>query len=269
MKIGFIGMGNMALAIAEGWVKKELVAGTDICAFAPNQEKLANNAARIGFVPMASAKAVVSAADTIVIACKPYQIEKVLAELGNNLFGKAIWSVAAGWTYDTFEKQLSGIVGIDDSVRIQCIMPNTPAMVGEGVFLFEEKNSLKPAELTEMKRLFEGLGVVIPLPTELMGIGGYISGCGPAFVDMFMEAYADAAVKYGLPRATAYKLISQTVLGSAKMVLETGRHPGELKDMVCSPGGTTMEAVRVLEEKGFRSAIIEAEKACVSKSRGM
>ena len=186
MKIGFIGMGNMALAIAEGWVKKGLVEATDLCAYAPNQEKLAANAARIGFVPMASAKAVAGEADTIVIACKPYQIESVLKELGNNLFGKALWSIAAGWTYDTFEQQLSGIVGIDDSVRIQCIMPNTPAMVGEGVFLFEEKNSLKPAELTEMKRLFEGLGVVIPLPTDLMGIGGFNHGRGRAVFVLFL-----------------------------------------------------------------------------------
>ncbi|MBR7019829.1 MAG: pyrroline-5-carboxylate reductase [Lachnospiraceae bacterium] len=268
MKIGFIGMGNMALAIAEGWVKKGLVEASDMYAYAPNQEKLANNAARIGFVPMASAKAVVGEADTILIACKPYQIEKVLTELGSNLFGKAIWSVAAGWTYDTFEKQLSGIVGIDDSVRIQCIMPNTPAMVGEGVFLFEEKNSLKPAELTEMKRLFEGLGVVIPLPTELMGIGGYISGCGPAFVDLFMEAFADAAVKYGLPRATAYKLISQTVLGSAKLQQVTGEHPGVLKDAVCSPNGTTICGVAALEKAGFRSACIECIDAIVNKRKG-
>ena len=268
MKIGFIGMGNMAIAIAEGWVKKDLVAGTDICAYAPNQEKLANNAARIGFVPMASAKAVVSAADTIVIACKPYQIEKVLTELGANLFGKAIWSIAAGWTYETFEKKLSGIVGIDDSVRIQCIMPNTPAMVGEGVFLFEEKNSLKPAELEEMKRLFEGLGVVITLPTEQMGIGGAISGCGPAFVDLFMEAYADAAVKYGVSRATAYKLVSQTVLGSAKLQQVTGEHPGVLKDAVCSPNGTTICGVAALEKAGFRSACIECIDAIMDKKKG-
>jgi pyrroline-5-carboxylate reductase len=268
MKIGFIGMGNMALAIAEGWVKKGLVEATDLCAYAPNQEKLAANAARIGFVPMASAKAVAGEADTIVIACKPYQIESVLKELGNNLFGKALWSIAAGWTYDTFEQQLSGIVGIDDSVRIQCIMPNTPAMVGEGVFLFEEKNSLKPAELTEMKRLFEGLGVVIPLPTDLMGIGGYISGCGPAFVDLFMEAYADAGVKYGLPRATAYKLISQTVLGSAKLQQVTGEHPGVLKDAVCSPKGTTICGVAALEKAGFRSACIECIDAIVNKKKG-
>ena len=147
-------------------------------------------------------------------------------------------------------------------------MPNTPAMVGEGVFLGEEKNSRKPAELTEMKRLFEGLGVVIPLPTELMGIGGYISGCGPAFVDLFMEAFADAAVKYGLPRATAYKLISQTVLGSAKLQQVTGEHPGVLKDAVCSPNGTTICGVAALEKAGFRSACIECIDAIVNKRKG-
>ena len=98
---------------------------------------------------------------------------------------------------------------------------------------------------------------------------GCVSGCSPAFVYMFIEALADSGVKYGLPRKTAYEMAAQTVLGSAKMVLETGKHPGELKDMVCSPGGTTIEAVRVLEEKGMRSAVIEAMKACVKKGREM
>ena len=272
MKIGFLGMGNMALAIAEGWVKKGLVEGRDMCAYAPNQEKLAKNAARVGFIPMASAKAVADASDAVVIACKPYQIEKVLKDLGGALAGKQLWSVAAGWTlekfYETWQKVgVSMTPGDANYVRVQCLMPNTPAMVGEGVFLFEDRNSLWDEELAEMKKLFEGLGIVEVLPSELMGIGGVISGCGPAFVDMFMEAYADAAVKYGISRPTAYRLVAQTVLGSAKLMQVTGDHPGVLKDAVCSPNGTTICGVAALEKAGLRSACIESIDAIMAKKK--
>ena len=116
---------------------------------------------------------------------------------------------------------------------------------------------------------FEALGIVVELPSNLMGIGGAITGCGPAFVDVMMEAYADAAVKYGIPRTLAYELVSQTFVGSARLQQMTGDHPGVLKDAVCSPAGTTIEAVGVLEEHGFRSAVIDAMKACVDVAKGM
>ena len=118
-----------------------------------------------------------------------------------------------------------------------------------------------------MKKLFEGLGIVEVLPSELMGIGGVISGCGPAFVDMFMEAYADAAVKYGISRPTAYRLVAQTVLGSAKLMQVTGDHPGVLKDAVCSPNGTTICGVAALEKAGLRSACIESIDAIMAKKK--
>lgn len=266
-------MGNMAQALAEGWVKKGLVEATNLVAYAPNQEKLAANAARIGFIPMASAKACVQAVDTVIIGCKPYQIREVLTDLGEEILDKSVWSIAAGWTVAAFNvtwKELG--VNTDPklgrSVRgVLSIMPNTPAMVGEGVFLFEKKCTLPAEELAEAKRLFEGLGIVETIPTELMDVAGYISGCGPAFVDLFMEAYADAAVKYGVPRATAYKLIAQTLLGSAKLQMETGKHPGELKDAVCSPNGTTICGVAALEKAGFRSACIESIDAIVNKKK--
>ena len=145
-----------------------------------------------------------------------------------------------------------------DDVRIQCIMPNTPAMVGEGVMLFEGKNTLTETELSYIKDLFGALGIIETLPTDLMRIGGAISGCGPAFMDLIMEAYADAAVKYGIPRATAYNMVAMTVLGSAKLQLESGKHPAVLKDEVCSPGGTTIRGVATLEEKGLRDACISS-----------
>lgn len=259
MKIGFIGMGNMAQAIAAGIIYSGKIDGTDVYAYAPHQDKLKANASKIGFVPAPTPKALVQSVDVVIIACKPYQIEDVLSDLSADLAGKAIVSVAAGWVFETYYKILG------DSVRVQCVMPNTPSMVGEGVLLFENKNSLESDERAEIMDMFGSLGLVEELPTNLMGIGGAISGCGPAFMDMIMESYGDAAVKYGIPRPLAYKLISQTMLGSAKLQLQSGTHPGALKDAVCSPGGTTIRGVAALEKAGLRSACIESIDAIMNK----
>ena len=258
-KIGFVGMGNMALAIAEGFLKSGKVQSEEILAYAPHQDKLSKNAERIGFVPKSSVKELVQASDYIIIACKPYQIQGVLEEIKSELAGKALLSIAAGWLYETYHEILG------DAVRVQCIMPNTPAMVGEGVILFEEVHSFTKEEHTYMLDLFGSLGLVEELPTHLMGIGGTISGCGPAFMDLVMEAYADAAVKYGVSRAMAYKLVSQMMLGSAKLLQVTGQHPGALKDAVCSPGGTTIRGVDALEHGGLRAACIDSIDAIMKK----
>ncbi len=261
MKIGFIGMGNMAQAIAAGFIYSGKIDGTDVYAYAPHQDKLKANAGKIGFIPAPTPKALVQSVDVVIIACKPYQIKDVLDEVGSDIYGKAIVSVAAGWTYKTFEEILG------DNSRIQCIMPNTPSMVGEGVLLFERINTLEVAERAELMDLFGSLGIIEELPTELMGIGGAISGCGPAFMDMIMEAYGDAAVKYGIPRTLAYKLISQTMIGSAKLQLQSGTHPGALKDAVCSPNGTTICGVAALEEYGLRNACIKSIDAIMNKKK--
>ncbi len=253
--IGFIGMGNMAQAIAEGLLKSGKVKPEEMYAYAPNQDKLQKNAQRIGFWPMASAGELVRASDMAVIACKPYQIQKVLGEIRQELRGKAILSVAAGWVYNTYQEILG------DEVRIQCVMPNTPAMVGEGVLLFEQKHSLTEEEHGWVLGLFESLGMVEEFPTHLLGIGSAVTGCAPAFMDLIMEAYADAAVKYGIPRETAYRLVSQTMLGSAKLQQMTGTHPGALKDAVCSPGGTTIRGVSALEHGGLRAACMDSVDA--------
>ena len=149
-------------------------------------------------------------------------------------------------------------------VRIQCVMPNTPAMVGEGVFLFEEAGNLAPLELAEVMNMFSTIGLVVSMPTRHMSIASAISGCGPAFMDVIMEAYGDAAVKYGLSRETAYKLIAKTMVGSAKLQLETGKHPGLLKDEVCSPAGTTIRGIASLEKNGMRNACIECIDAIMN-----
>lgn len=263
-RIGFIGMGNMAQAIAAGFVAAKKLAAENIFAFAPNQEKLKNNAAKIGFVPCASNKEVVEKCDTVFIACKPYQIEDVLSEVRMSLDGKALVSIAAGWTFDSFAKIIS-----PQFVHIQCVMPNTPSRIGQGVILFEQKNSLADAELNELKNLFAALGLVETVPTNLMGIGGAVSGCGPAFMDLIIEAYADAAVKYGIGREQAYRLVSQTMAGSALLQLKTGEHPGVLKDAVCSPGGTTIRGVGALEKAGLRAACIASIDAVMDfKKKG-
>ncbi len=253
-QFGFIGMGNMAKALAQGFIANGALKKDQVFAYAPNQEKLKKNAKEIGFTAAGSVTDLVKNCDTLIMACKPYQIEGVLGEIAPLLSGKVLLSVAAGWDHAKYKEALGSVKG----VRIQFIMPNTPAMVAEGVFLFEETNSLKKEELKQAKTLFGTLGVVEVLPSHLMGIGSAISGCSPAFVDLLIEAYADAAVKYGIPRETAYRLISQAVLGAAKLQLETGLHPGVLKDQVCSPGGTTIRGVGALEENGFRNACISS-----------
>ena len=193
--IGFIGMGNMAQAIAKGFIATGKVKAENVFAFAPNQEKLKKNGEAIGFSPCASLAELASKCDTLIAACKPYQLQSVISELGTALKDKVLISVAAGWVFDTFNNMLNPAID-PYNTRIQCIMPNTPAMVGQGVMRFEKKNSLKAEELEQAVELFKALGTVEFLDTSLMGIGGAISGCGPAFMDMIMEAYADAAVKY-------------------------------------------------------------------------
>jgi len=250
--IGFIGMGNMAQAIAGGFISKNIFDKENIYAYAPHYDKLCKNAEKIGFTPVKSLEELVDACDTVIMACKPYQIEEVLKQIGAKLIGKNLVSIALGWDYAKYSQTLS------DSVHIQFIMPNTPAQVGEGVFLFEQAHSLGGEDRMQVMEAFAQLGMVKELPSNLMGIGGAITGCGPAFIDMYIEAMGDAAVKYGVPRALAYELVSQTVAGTAKLQLETSEHPGVLKDAVCSPAGSTIRGVTALEESGFRSACVYA-----------
>jgi len=250
--LGFIGMGNMAQALAQGFIASGALKGERVFAYAPHQEKLRANAERIGFQAVASLTELAAAADTLVMACKPYQIEGVVAELGDALSGKALVSIAAGWDFARYESVLP------QSTRFQFVMPNTPAMVREGVLLFEEKTSFEKAERQELMDLFSTVGVVEVVPSRLMSAAGTVTGCGPAFVDLMIEAYADAAVKYGVPRAQAYALVAQMVKGSAALALETNEQPGVLKDAVCSPGGTTIRGVCSLEEDGFRAACIHS-----------
>ena len=148
-------------------------------------------------------------------------------------------------------------------------MPNTPALVGEGMTGATPNEFVTEAELKYVCEILSGFSKVEVISEKLMDTVVAVSGSSPAYVFMFIEAMADEAVAEGMPRALAYEFAAQAVLGSAKMVLETGKHPGELKDMVCSPAGTTIQAVKVLEETGFRASVMDAVEACIEKSRSM
>lgn len=256
-KIGFIGMGNMAQALVQGM----LHAGEDIaiCAYTPHQDRLRHNAERLGFTPVSSPEEAADESDMIVIACKPTQVESVIAGIGKHIAGKALLSVAAGWDFQKYAKILP------EGVRFQYIMPNTPAMIGEGVFLFEEANSLTTEEREFCTRIFSAMGMVEELPSAQMELGAALTGCGPAFVDMMLEAYADAAVKHGMPRERAFRLLSQMIAGAALLQQKTGEHPEALKDKVCSPGGTTIRGCAALEEAGFRNACIRSVDAVLAR----
>ncbi|MBQ9960710.1 MAG: pyrroline-5-carboxylate reductase [Firmicutes bacterium] len=251
-KLGFVGMGNMAQAMAKGFIDSGIIKGKDVFAYAPNQEKLKANAEKIGFIPCASLDEVIEGADFIIAACKPYQIKDVFEPIKDKLAGKVLVSVAASWYFAEY-KELLG-----ERVRVQVIMPNTPVAVRRGVLVIEEENDLEPDERIELIKLLEAVGSVVELPRKLFGVGSSVSGCGPAFMDMVIEAMADGAVKNGIPRPEAYELICQMMIGSAELVMQSGLHPGQLKDNVCSPGGITIKGVAALEEGGIRSAFIKA-----------
>lgn len=258
-KLFFIGMGNMASALCAGITASGRIAPKSISAYDPVAEKLCQKAEEYGFCAASSLREGVAEADTVLLACKPDHVEGVIREIGEALVGKTFLSIALGWDFDRYAAILPA------GVRVQFIMPNTPALVGDGVFLFEEKNSLTYEEGVELRALFSSFGTVFTLPSAQMGIGGALTGCGPAFVDLMIEAFADAGVYYGLPRDKAMAMVSTMIRGSAALQNKTGTHPGVLKDAVCSPGGSTIRGVAALEDAGFRAACIGAVRAIMEK----
>ena len=264
MKLGFIGTGNMASAIMGGIIKNQVVPAEEIIGadlFAPGRERVKE---QFGIHVTDSNKEVVEKAEVIVLSVKPQFYASVIAEIKDDVReNQIIITIAPGKTLAWLGEQFG------KAVKIVRTMPNTPAMVGEGMTAACPNEYMKEDEITYVKTLLESFSRVEIIPERLMDVVVSVSGSSPAYVFMMIEAMADAAVSGGMPRPQAYQFAAQAVLGSAKMVLDTGKHPGELKDMVCSPAGTTIEAVRTLEELGFRSAIIEAMKVCEEISKNM
>lgn len=261
-KIGFIGCGNMGKAILGGLIASGQVLPGQIWVYTPSPDKVAALHDQFGINAAESAQEVAQIADIIFAAVKPGIMIKVLSEITSSLNKDSlVVSIAAGVTLD----QLARALGHDR--KIIRAMPNTPALVNAGMTSVTPNALVTPEDTADVLNIFRCFGeaevIAEPMIHPVVGV----SGSSPAYVFMFIEAMADAAVLGGMPRAQAYKFAAQAVMGSAKMVLETGEHPGALKDMVCSPGGTTIEAVRVLEEKGFRAAVIEAMTKCMEKIR--
>lgn len=258
-KIGFIGVGNMGEAILRAIFKSAMVPVEDVYIFDMNAKKVHALQEEFGVLTAQSASAMVAACDTVLLAVKPNVCAAVLKECADALSDKAIISIVAGWS----RKQLSAIV---PNARVLRVMPNTPCMIGEGMTALEMDHTLRVEELAFAQKLFETIGRAVMVPTSLMAAVTGVSGSGPAYVYLFVEALADGGVQAGLPRDMAYTLAAQTVVGAGKMVIETGCHPGALKDAVCSPAGTTIEAVAALERAGFRAAVLDGVEACVEKA---
>lgn len=259
--IGFIGAGNMASSMIGGILKKGLEKPENIICSAKTENTLKRVEEQYGIKTTLSNREVAKAASVLILAVKPFLYEKVMNEIKEDIASSCIIiSIAPGKTL----VYLKSILG--DDKKIVRSMPNTPAMVLEGMTAVCPNEKLTDEDLSLVMSLFEGFGKAQVIEEKNMDAVVALSGSSPAYVFMFIEAMADAAVAGGIPRKQAYEFAAQSVLGSAKMVLETGEHPGVLKDMVCSPSGTTIEAVRVLEEKGLRSAVIEAMRACTDKA---
>lgn len=260
--IGFIGLGNMAKAIIGGMLNNEMVQPGDILGTAKTKATRNAVGAEYGIRIQDSNVDVAKEADVLVLAIKPQFMQEVIEEIRDHVSEAAlVISIAAGkkmeWIEDVFGKKIK---------LVRC-MPNTPALVGAGCTGVCVNERVSQDEIDYSIGLMESFGKASLVPERLMDAVGAVSGSSPAYVFMMIEAMSDAGVAAGMPRAQAYEFAAQAVFGAAKLVLESGRHPGELKDMVCSPGGTTIQGVRVLEERGVRGAVMDALLTAVEMSK--
>ena len=262
--IGFIGLGNMAKAMIGGILNKKLVLPNEIIGSAKTKETLKYCEETYGIQVCEDNAAAAAQSDILFLAVKPAVLSAAAAQIKDAIKeDTVVVSIAAGKTLADLEKMF------EKPVKLVRCMPNTPALVSAGCTAITGGERVSGEELDRVKQLLSSFGTVQEVAEGLMDAVVGVSGSSPAYVFLFIEALADGAVKAGMPRKQAYEMAAQSVLGSAKLLLETGKHPGELKDMVCSPGGTTIEAVQVLEEMGFRSAVMAAVEACVEKSRNL
>lgn len=260
ISLGIIGAGNMATAIIKGILSEGLIPPKNIWVYDIDQSKLDAIVENTYIQGANSNNKLVEKSNIIILAVKPNIYPSILEEITPYLTSNNILiSIAAGISTKF----------INDKIKKRCkvvrIMPNTPALVSSGVIALCKNHELDEKELEYVISIFKCLGKVEEVDETLMNAVTGVSGSGPAYVYMFIEALADGGVMMGLPRDQAYRMAAQTVLGATKMVLNTKEHPGVLKDAVCSPGGTTMEAVYTLEQSGFRGIVMDAVKKCTEK----
>ncbi|TYT78742.1 pyrroline-5-carboxylate reductase [Treponema phagedenis] len=260
MKIGFLGFGNMGFALAQGLVHAKAVDPNDIYALARNREKLQARCNILKITASESMEPLIKESDLIVLAVKPHQIEDIIKPIKAKLKKKVVISIAAGMLFEDYEKILQ------KGTEHISFLPNTACAIEEGIIIVENRHSLTEEHITEVKNIFGSLGLLEFASAEQFPIAGAISGCGPAYAAMFMEALGDAAVKNGLDRETAYRLAAKMLAGTGMLKLKTDDHPAHMKDAVCSPGGTTIKGLAALEANGFRSAVIQAIDAAMGKN---
>lgn len=252
IRIGFIGYGNMATAIAKGLVNSQKIKPEQLYACALHYDKLCVNTKKLGIHALKTASEVVQTCDFIILAVKPYMIREVVEPIKEQLKNKVVISIAAGVYFADYENIL-----LKGTHHISTI-PNTPVSVNAGIFVCEATHSLNDNELMLFKSIFNSIALLKFVETKQLSIAGTICGCTPAFTAMYLEALGDAGVLHGLSRSDAYEMSAMMLMGTGMLYLEEKQHPGMMKDAVCSPGGTTIKGVAQLEKSGFRSAIIEA-----------
>ena len=263
-ELGLIGVGNMGTALLKGVLSSNTIEKEKTVIYDVREEVIKNRIQEFNVKAVGSNTELVQQVKFIIIAVKPQNIDSVLEEIGPKLSEDQILiSIAAGVTLDYIKKFISKNIGL---VRV---MPNTPALVGEGASAIAYNNNVTENDLKYVKKVLNSVGKVVELEEKHIDAVTGLSGSGPAYVFVMIEALADGGVKMGLPRNIALKLAAQTVLGSAKMVIETGMHPGELKDMVASPGGTTITALHEIEKGKLRATLISAVEAATLKSKSL
>ncbi|MEQ2007495.1 MAG: pyrroline-5-carboxylate reductase [Limisphaerales bacterium] len=262
LTIGFLGAGKMATALVRGFVAAKLTSAKSIVASDVMEAARKSFADETGVKPMPTNLAVCKACTILILAVKPDQVAAVLAEIRDHLTPKHLLiSIAAGVTLTKLE------AGLFPGARVVRVMPNTPALVGASASAFAVGAHATPTDAALVLRLFSAVGVALQVKESLLDAVTGLSGSGPAYAYQIIEALSDGGVAAGLPRDVATKLAAQTLLGAAKMVLETGQHPGVLKDMVTSPGGTTIEGLHELEKAGVRGGLMNAVRAAAEKSK--
>lgn len=263
-ELGLIGVGNMGTALLKGVLSSNTIDKEKIIIYDVREEVIKNRLQEFNVKAVSSSTELAKQVKFIIIAVKPQNIDSVLEEIGPQLSEEQILiSIAAGVTLDYIKKFISKNIGL---VRV---MPNTPALVGEGASAIAYNKNVSENDLKYVKKVFNSVGKVVELEEKHIDAVTGLSGSGPAYVFIIIEALADGGVKMGLPRNIALKLAAQTVLGAAKMLIETGMHPGELKDMVASPGGTTITALHEIEKGKLRATLISAVEAATLKSKSL
>ncbi len=260
-RVGVIGTGNMGGALLQRAAQIGKMKGWSFTAYDIEKERLQEVCQSCGATPAQSNRALVEACDTIVLAVKPQVYKDVMKEVAEELKDKTLISVMAGVSLSSLKETGGG------SCRLARIMPNLPALIGQGALACAWGEGWSEEEKSEVLEMLSAMGTVVELPESLMDAVTGLSGSGPAYLFLFVEALSDAGVRAGIPRDTAYKLALQTVIGSAQFLKEKGLHPALAKEMVTSPGGTTIAGLHVMESYGLKGIIMDAVVAATERSR--